>query len=223
VTNACRSALVAAGAAVVVLVGCLVFAYSLRPPSTSTAAPRETTAEEGLRCGSAVCRSVLKQVVGDDAVEVLVGSGTGRIKVTGPAGPNIFESSVVESGAVVDDSSLQCVPAAVSVCLVRGRKGDISYGEVLVERSGAWTRTQAPYVATGGYLALHDVDGDQVADLVAVQRPCDPTGCKRLYAQVFSFSGTPVLGCTSSVTALDDLPGWPEVAPRGDDLHSCGA
>jgi hypothetical protein len=222
VVSAPRSALLAAGAAVLVLVGCLAVAYSMRP-STTYSSPRQTTAEDGLRCGSEVCKPVLKQVVGDDAVEVLVGSGAGRIKVTGPAGPNIFESSVVESGAAVDDSSLQCVPAAVSVCLVRGRKGDVSYGEVLVERSGAWTRTQAPYVATGGYLALHDVDGDQVADVVAVQRPCDPTGCKRVYAQVFSFSSTSVLGCTSAVASIEDLPGWPEVVLRADDLRSCGA
>jgi hypothetical protein len=222
VVSAPRSALLAAGAAVLVLVGCVVFAYSTRP-STPTSAPRETTAEDGLRCGATACRSVLKQVVGDDSVEVLVGEGSGRIKVTGPAGPTIFESAALESGAKVDDQSLQCVAAEVSVCLVRGRQGEESYGDVLVERSGAWTRTQAPYLATGGYLALHDVDGDQVADVVAVQRPCDPTGCKRVYAQVFSFSGTPVLGCTAAVATLEDLPGWPEVAPRADDQRSCGA
>ena len=220
-----RSVLVAAGAAVLVVVGCLVAAYALRPPSAPDPSGGDrSAADAGLRCGSTACRTAVKSDVGADVVEVLVGEGGGRIKVTGPAGPNIFESTVVDSGGVIDAQSLECVSAEVSVCLVRGKSGEELLGEVLVGRGGTWTRAQARYLATGGYLALHDVDGDQVADVVAVQRPCDPTGCKRSYAQVFSFSGTkPLLGCTAAVNALEDLPGWPTVAPAAADLRSCGA
>jgi hypothetical protein len=225
VTEAPRSVLFAAGAAVLVIVGCLVTAYAMRPPAAPGPPPGEpSSADAGLRCGTTACRPVVTSTVGQDVVEVLVGEGGGRIRVTGPAGPNIFESTVVESGGQVDAQSLECVSAEVSVCLVRGKAGDDLLGEVLVGRSGAWTRAQARYLATGGYLALHDVDGDQVADVVAVQRPCDPTGCEKSYAQVFSFTaGKPLLGCTAVVDALEELPGWPAVAPAAADLRSCGA
>jgi hypothetical protein len=225
VAEAPRSVLFAAGAAVLVIVGCLVTAYTLRPPAApGPAAPESSAADAGLRCGTTACHGVVKQDVGADVVEVLVGEGGGRIKVTGPTGLNMFESTVVESGGQVNAQSLECVSAEVSVCLVRGRAGEELLGEVLVGRAGTWTRAQARYLATGGYLALHDVDGDQVADVVAVQRPCDPTGCKRSYAQVFSFTGAKsLLGCTAAVNALEELPGWPAVAPAAADLRSCGA
>jgi hypothetical protein len=217
--------LFAAGAAVLVIVGCLVTAYTLRPPSApDPAAPASPAAEPGLRCGTTACHGVARQDVGVDVVEVLVGEGGGRIRVTGPAGPNIFESTVVESGGQVDAQSLECVSAEVSVCLVRGKAGEELLGEVLVGRAGAWSRAQARYLATGGYLALRDVDGDKVADVIAVQRPCDPTGCKKPYAQVFSFTGgKSLLGCTAAVNALEELPGWPAVAPAAADLRACGA
>ncbi|MCS7484331.1 hypothetical protein ACFFQW_32210 [Umezawaea endophytica] len=218
-----RSVLFAAGAAVLVVVGCLVTAYALRPPSAPE--PRtgdSTSADAGLRCGTSTCRTVVTSTVGSDVVEVLAGDGGGRIRVNGPAGLSIFESTVVESGGQVDPQSLECVSAEVSVCLVRGRSGDQLLGEVLVGRTGTWTRAQARYLATGGYLALHDVDGDQVADVVAVQRPCDAAGCGKPYAQVFSFTGgKALLGCTAAVTALEDLPGWPAVAPAAADLRTC--
>ncbi len=220
-----RSVLVAAGAAVLVIVGCLVTAYALRPPSAPDPAVQDSSsADGGLRCGATACHPVVERKVGEDVVEVLVGEGGGRIRVTGPAGPNIFESTVVASGGQIDAESLECVSAEVSVCLVRGKAGDELLGEVLVGRAGTWTRDQARYLATGGYLALHDVDGDQVVDVVAVQRPCDPTGCKRSYAQVFSFTDAKsLLGCTAAVNALEELPGWPAVAPAAADLRSCGA
>ena len=220
-----RSVLFAAGAAVLVIVGCLVTAYTLRPPTAPVPrAGESSSADAGLRCGTTACRPVVTSTVGQDQVEVLAGEGGGRIRVTGPAGPNIFESTVVESGGQFDAQSLECVSAPVSVCLVRGKAGDELLGEVLVGRAGVWTRVQARYLATGGYLALNDVDGDQVADVVAVQRPCDPTGCGKSYAQVFSFTaGKALLGCTTVVNAVEDLPGWPAVAPATADLGSCGA
>ncbi|HEX6345082.1 hypothetical protein [Umezawaea sp.] len=224
-TEAPKTVLFAAGAAVLVIVGCLVTAYALRPPSApEPRADESSSADAGLRCGTTPCRPVDASTVGEDVVEVLVGEGGGRVKVTGPAGTTVFESTVVESGGQIDAQSLECVSAQVSVCLVRGKAGEELLGEVLVGRAGGWTRAQARYLATGGYLALHDADGDRVADVVAVQRPCDPTGCGKSYAQVFSFTaGKPLLGCTAAVNALEDLPGWPTVAPAAADLRSCVA
>ncbi|MET1071241.1 MAG: hypothetical protein ABWY11_01205 [Umezawaea sp.] len=218
-----RSVLLTAGAAVLVLVGCLVGAYLLRPSAPGSAAG-PSTGEDDLRCGAAVCRTVVRADVGADVVELMVGEGAGRIRIGGAGGADVFESTVVESGAQIDGRSMECVASQVSVCLVRGRSDDEVLGELLVGRDGTWNRAQARYLATGGYLALHDVDGDAVADVVAVQRECDRKVCGRVYAQVFSSTGSKEpLGCTAPVDAVEELPGWPAVAPAAADLSPCGA
>ncbi|MFE2753522.1 hypothetical protein ACFXGA_16150 [Actinosynnema sp. NPDC059335] len=157
-------------------------------------------------------------------MELLVGEGAGRIRTSGASGPNIFELTIAASGARIDAGSLQCVDAEVAVCLVRGEAGGEALGEVLVRRSGAWSRAQVPYVSSGAYLALHDVDDDTVADVVAVQRAC-PAGvaCSRWFAQVFSLAGRGgEMGCTPVVREPESLPGWPTVTPDPADLRQCG-
>ncbi|WP_053718912.1 hypothetical protein [Saccharothrix sp. NRRL B-16348] len=199
----------------------LVIAWSLRPPAVPD--PGAATPQDELRCGATACRSVVKQEVGVDSVELVVGEGAGRIWTSGASGPNVFELTIASSGARIDGSSLQCVDAEVAVCLVRGEVGGEVLGEVLVRRSGAWTRAQVPYVASGAYLALHDVDQDAVADVVAVQRACKvDADCGRWFAQVFSPAGGE-LGCTPVVREAESLPGWPTVTPDPSDLRQCGA
>ncbi|PRY43792.1 hypothetical protein [Umezawaea tangerina] len=218
-----RSVLSTAVAAVLVLVGCLVAAYLLRPAAPGSAGG-PSTGDDALRCGSEACRAVVRADVGADSVELVVGGGVGRIRIGGPGGPNVVESTVVDSGAQVDGQSLECVSSKVSVCLVRGKSGDEVLGEVLVGRDGTWTRVQTRYLATGGYLGLHDVDGDAVADVVAVQLDCDQDVCGKVHAQVFSFTGgKEPLGCTAPVGTAEQLPGWPAVAPATADLSPCGA
>ncbi|XVS63727.1 hypothetical protein ACQPYE_36620 [Actinosynnema sp. CA-299493] len=158
-------------------------------------------------------------------MELVVGGGAGRIRTSGASGPNIFELTIASSGARIDESSLQCLDAEVAVCLVRGEVGGEVRGEVLVRRSGAWSRAQVPYLASGAYLALHDVDGDAVADVVAVQRACQAAeDCSWWFAQVFSpASGGGELGCTPVVREAESLPGWPVVTPDPADLRHCGA
>ncbi|MFJ6675316.1 hypothetical protein ACIQMJ_29795 [Actinosynnema sp. NPDC091369] len=200
----------------------LVIAWSLRPPAASDAGA--VTPQDELRCGTTACRSVVKQEVGVDSVELVVGEGAGRIRTSGASGPNIFELTIASSGARIDASSLQCVDAEVAVCLVRGEVRGEVLGEVLVRRSGAWSRAQVPYVASGAYLALHDVNKDTVADVVAVQRVCQAgVDCSRWFAQVFSpLGGGGELGCTPVVGAAESLPGWPTVTPDPSDLRQCG-
>ncbi|QFZ23259.1 hypothetical protein [Saccharothrix syringae] len=214
--------LVVACLAAVTAVAGLAFAWSVRPddPAVTGAEPPR----DELRCGAAPCRPVVSRAVGSDAVELLVGSGVGRIRTSGTSGPNVFELTIAASGAVITERSLQCADAEVAVCLVRGDAGAEARGEVLVRRSGAWSRAQVPYVAGGGYLALHDVDRDAVADVVAVQRECPPgVDCPRRFAQVFSLAGGGgELGCTAVVDAQELLPGWPTVVPDVADLTACG-
>jgi len=220
VARAPRSVLVTACGAVVVAVACLAYAFSLRPPTVVETTPSAPSSDEGLRCGSTACRSVVKQSVGSDVVEVLVGRDSGRIKVSGASGTTIFELTIAESGAVVTDQSLQCESGAVSVCLVRGAQGSDVLGEVLIGRSGSWSRAQVPYLSTGSNLALHDVDGDSIAEIVAVQRSCGPNDCDSYFTQVFSIVGKATeLGCTAAVRGVEDVLRTPTLA----QLRPCGA
>ncbi|WP_156077304.1 hypothetical protein [Saccharothrix sp. NRRL B-16314] len=217
------AALAIACAAVLTTVTGLAIAWSLRPTAVTDAGA--TAPRDDLRCGTTACRSVVKKQVGVDSVELLVGEGAGRIRTGGASGPNIFELTIASSGARITEQSLQCVDAEVGVCLARGEVGGEVVGEVLVRRSGAWSRAQVPYVSSGAYLALRDVNQDAVADVVAVQRAC-PTGadCARWFVQVFSLAGGGgELGCTPVVREPEALSGWPEVAPDPSELRQCGA
>ncbi|GGM84304.1 hypothetical protein GCM10011609_20520 [Lentzea pudingi] len=201
-------------AAVVVIAG-LVFAYFQRPDNTDSG---QSGTDTGMRCGTTVCQVVIGKSVGRDLVELLSGTGGGRIRVTGESGPFIFEMTIAESGATVTDKSLQCTEAAVSVCLVHGARGTDLVGEVLIRKDGTWSRAQA-YLSTGGFLGLHDVNEDGTAEVVAVQLACDGQ-CNNAFVQVFSVFG-PDLGCTAAAPARDQLPGWPAPAPKLSQLRPC--
>ncbi|MEU6152329.1 hypothetical protein ABZ816_20260 [Actinosynnema sp. NPDC047251] len=217
------AALLVASLAVATTVAGMVIAWSLRPPEP--AAPTTGPSVDDLRCGSVACQSVVRADVGGDAVEVLIGQGVGRIRTNGASGNNIFELTIAESGAAITADSLECRDAVVSVCLVHGSVGGEVRGELLVRRGGAWSRAQLPYVASGGYLGLGDVNADGVDDVVAVQRACSPgVDCSRRFAQVFSLVGDKAeLGCTTVVATQDLLPGWPDVTPAPAQLRPCGA
>ncbi|WP_306748599.1 hypothetical protein [Saccharothrix yanglingensis] len=215
-----KAALVVACAAVLTTVASVAVAWSLRPPDQPDAGA--APAQDQLRCGTTACRSLVKREVGADSVELLVGSGEGRIRTNGASGPNIFELTVAASGADITEGSLQCADAEVTVCLVRGAAGGEVRGEVIVRRSGAWTRAQVPYLSSGAHLALADVDRDAVADVVAVQRACPGVDdCGRRFAQVFSVVGGGEVGCTVVVGSPEELPGWPEVVPDASTLVRC--
>jgi hypothetical protein len=206
---------VAVAAAVVVLAG-LVFAYLQRPNSTDSG---QYGADAGLRCGTTVCQVVIGRSVGRDLVELLAGTGGGRIRVTGESGPFLFEMTIAESGATVTDESLVCAEAPVSVCLVRGEQGRKVLGEVLVRKDGTWSRAQAAYLSSAGYLGLHDVDEDGTADVVSAQRACDGQ-CNDAFVQVFSALGANI-GCTTPAPAREQLAGWPAPVPKLSQLRPC--
>ncbi|MFI6097340.1 hypothetical protein ACIA8G_17375 [Lentzea sp. NPDC051213] len=210
-----RSVQVIAVVAAVVVVAGVVFAYFQRPNNTDSA----QTTDTGLRCGTTVCQTIVGKSVGNDLVELLGGTGGGRIRVTGESGPFIFEMTIAESGAKINDDSLLCQEAPTSVCLVRGADGDAVYGEVLIRKGGTWSRAQAAYLSSAGYLGLHDVNEDGTADIVAVQRACDGL-CNDAFVQVFSALG-PDVGCTTSAPARDQLPGWPAPAPKMSQIRPC--
>ncbi|WP_346129251.1 hypothetical protein [Lentzea roselyniae] len=211
-----RSVLVTAAAAAVVVVAGLTFAFLRRPDNTDSG---QSGTDPGMRCGTTVCQSIVGKSVGKDLVELLGGTGGGRIRVTGESGPFIFEMTIAESGATVNDKSLQCAEATVSVCLVRGSHGGNWLGEVLIRKDGTWSRAQAAYLANAGYLGLHDVNEDGTADIVTAQLACDGQ-CSSAFVQVFSALG-PNIGCTTAAPARDQLPGWPTPVPKMSQLRPC--
>jgi hypothetical protein len=207
---------VVAVVAAAVFVAGLVFAYFQRPDNTDSG---QSGTDPGMRCGTTVCQVVIGRSVGRDLVELLSGTGGGRIRVTGPSGRYVFEMTIAEAGATVTDKSLECRQAAVSVCLVRGDAGGKVFGEVLFHRDGTWSRAQAAYLSSAGYLGLHDVDEDGIADIVSVQRACDGQ-CNDAFVQVFSALGANV-GCTTPAPAREQLPGWPAPVPKLSHLRRC--
>ncbi|MGW6931073.1 hypothetical protein ACWGE0_13485 [Lentzea sp. NPDC054927] len=211
-----RSVQVIAVVAAVVVVAGVVFAYFQRPNNTDSG---QSGTDGGMRCGTTVCQVIIGKSVGKDLVELLGGTGGGRIRVTGASGPFIFEMTIAESGAVVDDKSLRCVEAEVSVCLVHGVQGGKALGEVLVRKDGTWSRVQTAYQSSAGYLGLHDVNEDGTADVVAAQFACDGQ-CRDTFVQVFSVLG-PNLGCTTAAPAREQLAGWPAPVPKMSQLRPC--
>lgn len=207
----------AVAAAVVVIAG-LVFAYFQRPNNTDSG---QSGTDTGMRCGTTVCQVVIGKSVGKDLVELLAGTGGGRIRVTGESGPFIFEMTIAESGATVNDKSLQCAEAPVSVCLVRGPANGKWLGEVLIRKDGTWSRAQTAYQATAGYIGLHDVNEDGTADIVTAQLGCGGQ-CNNAFVQVFSVVG-PTIGCTSPAPAREQLAGWPAPAPKMSQIRPCAA
>jgi hypothetical protein len=224
--------LVTAWAAVAVTVAGLALAVALRPDRaasdpTNTPLTSADSPDPGgqPQCGAGPCQPVATQRVGADAVELLAGVGTGRVQVTSAVGTSVFEVSITQSGAQLTADSLDCLAGAVSTCLVRGATASGVQGEVLVGQHGTWSRAQVGYLASGGYLALHDVNGDGVADVVAVQRACrSDSGCEQVFGQVFVVdAGSTPLGCTRVFPSLAQVPGYPEVALSQADLHPCPA
>ncbi|KOV80314.1 hypothetical protein [Nocardia sp. NRRL S-836] len=211
-----RSSQVVAVVAAVVVVAGLVFAYLQRPDHTDSG---QSGNGGGMRCGSTVCQSIVGRSVGNDMVELLGGTGGGRIRVTGGTGTFIFEMTTAEAGATITGDSLLCQDAAVSVCLVRGPHNNKVLGEVLVRKNGTWSRIQTTYLASAAYLGLHDVNEDGVADIVAAQLACGGQ-CRNAFVQVFSALG-PDIGCTQAAPAREQLPGWPTPAPKLSQLRPC--
>ncbi|MFD4674181.1 hypothetical protein ACFWNN_30990 [Lentzea sp. NPDC058450] len=211
-----RSVQVIAVVAAVVVIAGVVFAYFQRPDNTDSG---QSGSDAGMRCGTSVCQVVIGKSVGKDLVELLAGTGGGRIRVSGESGPYVFEMTIAELGAVITDKSLQCADAPVSVCLVRGEDGGKVRGEVLIRKDGTWSRAQTPYLSSAGYLGLHDVNEDGTADVVSAQRACDGQ-CNDSFVQVFSALGANV-GCTTPAPAREQLPGWPTPVPKLSQLRPC--
>lgn len=225
-----RSALVIVVVSLVVLAATVTAAVMLRKSREEAAKPPPATSESsappsGMQCGRDRCASVGRQQVGADVVELLADTQgrSGRVRIDGPGGSTVFETTITQSSAAkLTANSLNCVAGPTSGCLVRGTDGAETLGEVFIGRAGGWTRADIPFSSDGTYLALTDVTGDGIAEVVTDQHGCGAgvSVCAKFYAQVFTLSGDTV-GCTKVYAAENLLPGWPTVAPTKAQLKPC--
>ncbi|ACU40196.1 hypothetical protein [Actinosynnema mirum] len=223
------TALLTACLSVAITAAGLGYAWSLRAPDHAPAGDGQVSPI----CGTRECEPVAEAAVGSDVVRVMVGDKISRIATEGASGTVMFELTIAEYGVTEDVGSLEleCVDSPVAaVCLVQGQARGKRYAEALVRQDGLWSRALGGYQGDGGYVGLHDVNGDQVMDVVVVQRRCaEGVDCPKRVAEVYSLVADVAngedrkLGCTAVVNAEAALPGWPDVRPAANQLKACPA
>jgi hypothetical protein len=227
-----RSVVITVGAAVGLTQLALVGAILLRPhqttghpdPGATVPAP---VGDAALRCGNGPCQSLVKTSVAGSSVELLANAAatSGRLRIVTAQGlDSVFETTVSQLGATLTAASLTCVNASTPACLVSGGGPQGSAGEVFIQTDGDWDSADAPYFASGGYISLRQGDS-QGPEVITAQVNCDSdlsTQCASapVYVQVFTVGGQ-TLGCTTPVSKLDRLPGWPTVDVSQSQLHPC--
>jgi len=210
----------------------LVGAVLLRPhPADSSAGsgtrpPASSATSAPLECDSGPCRLLASRSVGGSSVQLLANSTatSGRVRIaTGQGLDSVFETTISKLGANLTEQSLTCVGGQTPTCMVSGSAPDGSAGEVFVDTAGDWSRADAPYFSSAGYLSLNG--STATPEVVTAQADCDSdltTQCAQspVYVQVFSVAGQSI-GCSEPVSRLDRLPGWPTVAVAEVTLHPC--
>jgi hypothetical protein len=230
-----RAVVVTACVAAALTLLALAGAILLRPHQTGTGAgaPGNTgsglttaAANATLQCSDGPCRSLASTTVAGSTVQLLANGAatTGRVRIVTPQGlDSVFETTISQLGAKLTAQSLSCVNATTPVCMVSGTGSEGSAGEVFLETGGDWARADAPYFASGGYIGLR-ADGSQGPEVLTAQTSCDANSpqCPTapVYLQVFTVTGD-TLGCTSPVSRLDRLPGWPNVTVTQSQLRDC--
>jgi hypothetical protein len=180
-----------------------------------------------LQCDNGPCHALASTSVAGSSVQLLANAAatSGRVRIVTAQGlDSVFETTISQLGATLTAQSLTCLNASTPVCMVSGGGPEGSAGEVFLQTDGDWSRTDAPYFASGGYISLRQ-GGTQGPEVIAAQVNCDSdlsADCASapVYLQVFAVSGA-TLGCTSPVSKLDKLPGWPNVTVSEAALRTC--
>ncbi|MGH3520656.1 MAG: hypothetical protein ACRDQ7_25445 [Haloechinothrix sp.] len=230
-TQAPRSVVVTAAIAALVTVVAFAAVVALRIERERAGAlgngalfgPTDTDAASV--CGDSPCGVLTSLPIGGTTVELLADAAGahGRVRVREPDSDIVIETALAAMGVRLGQQSLVCAPAATSACLVRGDHDGGVVGEVFVARDN-WQPAERPYFSSGGYLDLVDIAGDDSAEIVVAKEDCIGTAeeCAGapIVVEVFALDGKS-LGCTEAYRGLDQLPGWPEVAPATADLGAC--
>ncbi|MGH3436648.1 MAG: hypothetical protein ACRDRN_09280 [Sciscionella sp.] len=223
------SMVIVAAVSAVVAVAALTASYMTRSSAIGLpAAP--SAAAKGSACGPGACTVIERATVGRSSVELLAdrAGDTGSLRVTGVSDgndANTFDISITQNGATLTGRSLACRVLTVPACVVTGRSSQGTIGEVFLMRDVGWSQIETPFVSDGGYLELTGSRANGSPEVVAAQRSCGataPAKCQQrgVFAQVFSLTGGQPR-CTSTVSALSELPGWPDVNPHSYQLGTC--
>lgn len=228
------------GAPVVITVGvavgltllALVGAVLLRPQqpdatADSEGAPAPPGADATLQCGNSPCRSLANTTVAGSSVQLLanVDGTSGRVRIVTAQGlDSVFETTISQLGATLNAQSLTCVTVSSPACMVSGGGPEGAAGEVFLQTDGDWESADAPFFASGSYISLRQ-GGTQGPEIITAQVNCDSdlsAQCTSapVYVQVFTVAGA-TLGCSTAVSKLDKLPGWPNVTVSQSELHAC--
>lgn len=228
------TACIAAGLTVLALAGAILLRPHQSGGDTGTAdgagvaggAPSTAATNATLQCSDGPCQSLASATVAGSTVQLLSNKAAtiGRVRIVTPQGlDSVFETTISQLGAKLTTQSLSCVNAATPVCMVSGTGSEGSAGEVFLETNGDWARADAPYFASGGYISLR-AEGTQAPEVLTAQANCDTNSSQcpsaPVYLQVFAVTGD-TLGCTSPVSKLDRLPGWPNVTVSQAQLRDC--
>jgi hypothetical protein len=221
--------------AVLVTVAAVLTVFLLRPdhaasPGPAADAPAVSASSGTADCPDDECRVFASAEVGSASVELLADPGgtSGRVRIdSGTGRPTVLESSVTAMGARLDGDSLRCAEGDTPVCLVHGALDDGTVGEVMVARGATWRPADRPYFSDAGTIALDDVTGDPVPEVVVVRHDCDASdtadSCRvaPVVTAVFEVGGAE-LGCTGHYTSPGEILGWPEVRVSAAQLRPCG-
>ncbi|HTI20793.1 MAG TPA: hypothetical protein VL652_07355 [Kutzneria sp.] len=229
-SRASRPVYVAVVVAVLVLVAVIGTTVVMRQLREAAAAPSTSpqpvpTASTGpvQLCGQAPCvklTSIALPQYGETVDLLADGKGhDARLRITSERGAVLFSSQI----ATVDAKAITCQEGRPTVCLLQGKQGADLIGEVFTDDNGTWRQTQPPFSSDTGYLALRDVNGDGVPDVVTTQGRCPDNAaasCTRVAVAVFQATGEEI-GCTATYNSPQQLPGWPEVRPDPSRLFEC--
>lgn len=176
------------------------------------------------------CQVLGTAVIGSARIELVAEADgrRGRLRIGGSASvPEVLETTITANpGATLTAGSLQCLPGAMSACLVSGRFLGGRAGQVFVYRSEHWNTLERPFVSDADYIALAQVLGDAAPEVVTLQHKCvgttqDKCSASPVYARVFGFAGQE-LGCTKTYAKVESVPGWPNVTLTAAALRACG-
>ena len=154
----------------------------------------------------------------------------GRLRAGGPASGTVTETGLTSKGVRLNHNSLRCATGATPVCLVRGPYDGGMAGEVHVWRGDSWATVDRFFFSDGGVVMLDDVVDTALPEVILAREVCvDKTrrgnrlgSCSNVgvLAEVVDLEGDRA-GCTVPRTSPGELPGWPEVQVRRDDLTEC--
>lgn len=231
-----RSMIVAVVLAIVVAAGAVGGAAAVRwrandsagtPPTSQKPPPTSGVGVNG--CLTEQCHVLASTTVGATSVELVADAGlaSGRLRIGGAATGQVFEATITggTNGVKLTAESLQCIAGGPAACMIRGKRPDGSIaGEIIVGRSGDWSRQETQFISDAGYLVLANTDADSAPEVIAAQHDCgnmdSDCSTRPVFAQVFAFNGTAV-GCTKNFPKLDRLPGYPTVHVTGQQLSPC--